>query len=158
MISLINDKIPHNTLNDFYGIVYSKSIKTNDNLDWRSTISMTDNEYDFYSFEKNGRLTLTRIRRLGVMALLPKVIIIFSENKSNGSYEIRLGFFTFIVSVLAIVIYILNIYYHFAFGDNTLKELLSTGGLILLYFGLIYIEMKVTNLKLKRYIRKINSA
>jgi hypothetical protein len=117
---------------------------------------MTDNEYDFYSFEKGKRLTLTRIRRLGVMALLPKMIIVFSEDKSN--YEIRLGFFTFILSVLAVIIYILNIYYHFAFGDNTIKELLSAGGVILLYFGLIYIEMKITNLKLKRYIKKINCA
>ena len=159
MIKLQSRIISTPKRDEFWNIIRKKSIETNDNLNWRSTISMTDNEYDFFSSSKKNSLTLTRIRRIGLMKLLPKVIVEISNTQKNEvKYLIKLSTFTAIICGLAIFLLLLNIYYHFAFGDNSLTDLMQAGVLILVYLGLVYIEVKVTESKFKKYQKVINKS
>jgi len=154
MIKIINRKITTSkTIEDIIAILKSKSISTKKNLNFTSTVNMIDNDKDYYAYQKNDLLYLSRIRRLGILRLLPKIIIIVPKENKKKQYQIRFALSTFIVSIYIIIALISNTY-ELILTQRFTQDFSSILVFFILFLAFILIEIKMYEQKFKKYLRK----
>lgn len=154
MIKIINRKITTSkTIEDIIAILKSKSISTKKKLNLTSTVNMIDNDKDYYAYQKNDLLYLSRIRRLGILRLLPKIIIIIPKENKKKQYQIRFALSTFIVSIYIIIALISNTY-ELILTQKFTQNFSSILVFFILFLAFILIEIKMYEQKFKKYLRK----
>ncbi len=151
MITILKKEIHSGKIpQEFKSILESKTLKTNKVISIMNATNMIENDKDFYGKYENDTLSVTRIRRLSLLRILPKLIIEFPTIESSKKFHVKLGFFTFLL-VLFFVIYILSGLYEFLsanrFTEDFMFILIFTG----VFIGLIWIEFKMYEQKFKNY-------
>ncbi|WP_298512737.1 hypothetical protein [uncultured Kordia sp.] len=135
---------------EFEKVLVHKTLKTGKTLSIMNTVNMTENDKDFYGKYENEVLSITRIRRLSVLRFLPKLIIEFPELEKNKKFNVKLGLFTFLLSIILCLALLANVYELLSTSRLT-NDLITVLGFIGIFFVLIYIEFFIYKQKLNNY-------
>ena len=130
--------------------IKSKSLEAKDNLNIWSTVNMIENDKDFYGYIDNDKLYLSRIRRLFVLRIIPKLIIAVYEKNNKCYFDVKLSIPSKIILFIFLILLIPNTYELFStqrFTDD-FKTILFT---LFVIISLIWIEIKIYKSKLKKH-------
>ncbi|MGV8828215.1 MAG: hypothetical protein ACWA6U_07825 [Breznakibacter sp.] len=151
MIRIANKEIiTEKSIEEIVSIIETKTLRTNKGLDSTSTVNMTENEKDFYGYKKNDSLFISRIRRLSILRVLPKLIIVIPMNNKNKQYKIQLGLSTMLL-LLFVVIALLSNTYELLESQRFTDDFKSVLVVSTLFLGLLWIEIKMYERKFKKY-------
>jgi len=135
---------------EFKTILENKTLKTGKTLSIMSTVNMTTNDKDFYGKYEKDALSITRIRRISILRLLPKLIIEFPEIEKNKKFNVKLGLFTFLLLIILCLALLSNTYELLTTGTFA-NDFITLLGFIGIFVGLIWIEFMVYKQKMNTF-------
>jgi hypothetical protein len=111
---------------------------------------MTTNDKDFYGKYENDSMSITRIRRLSLLRLLPKLIIEFPEIEKNKKFHVKLGLFSFLLVIVLCLALVSNMYELISTNRFT-NDFVTVLAFIGIFSVLVWVEFMMYKQKMNTY-------
>lgn len=135
---------------EFKTIIEHKTLKTGKVLSVMSAVNMTANDKDFYGKYENDSMSITRIRRLSLLRILPKLIIEFPEIEKNQKCHVKLGLFSFLLVIVLCLALLSNVFELISTSRFT-NDFITVLTFIGIFIGLVWIEFMMYKQKMNNY-------